>query len=270
MTSTRATAGSPSDGFTIGEVLNQLKEDFEDITISKIRFLESEGLIYPDRTESGYRKFTDDDVDRLRFILTAQRDHYLPLKVIREQLERLDAGQRPSAPTPPPPTALREDSDDAGTGARRAVEIAQTLEAVVSGGEPSLLDQPASQVALTLREFCEATGLAATEVRALKDYGIIGERGDDSGQFDGDDLLAARAARELFALGLEARHLRMYRQFVDRELALFEQLVTPLLRQRNPEARRQAVRQLEKLALLTGRMKRALLARALRGYVRGS
>ena len=82
-----------SDGFTIGEVLNQLKEDFEDITISKIRFLESEGLVYPDRTESGYRKFTEDDVDRLRFILTAQRDHYLPLKVIREQLERLDSGQ---------------------------------------------------------------------------------------------------------------------------------------------------------------------------------
>ena len=269
MTSTRATAGSPSDGFTIGEVLNQLKEDFEDITISKIRFLESEGLIYPDRTESGYRKFTEDDVDRLRFILTAQRDHYLPLKVIREQLERLDAGQRPSAPTPPPPSALREDSD-AELGARRAVEIAQTLEAVVSGGEQGLLDQPAAQIALTLREFCEATGLTASEVRALKDYGIIGERGDDSGQFDGDDLLAARAARELFSLGLEARHLRMYRQFVDRELALFEQLVTPLLRQRNPEARRQAVRQLEKLGLLTGRMKRALLARALRGYVRGS
>lgn len=89
-----------ADGFTIGEVLNQLKEEFEDITISKIRFLESEGLIYPDRTESGYRKFTEDDVDRLRFILTAQRDHYLPLKVIREQLERLDAGD-PAAPRKP-------------------------------------------------------------------------------------------------------------------------------------------------------------------------
>jgi DNA-binding transcriptional MerR regulator len=270
VTSTRAATGSPSDGFTIGEVLNQLKEDFEDITISKIRFLESEGLIYPDRTESGYRKFTEDDVDRLRFILTAQRDHYLPLKVIREQLERLDAGQQPSTPTPPPPNALREDGDDAGSGGRRAMEIAQTLEALVSRSEPGLLDQPATQVVLALREFCEATGLLPNEVRALKDYGIIGERSDDSGQFDGDDLLAARAARELLALGLEARHLRMYRQFVDRELALFEQLVTPLLRQRNPEARRQAVRQLEKLALLTGQMKRSLLARALRGYVRGS
>ena len=269
MSVTRAATGPSSDGFTIGEVLNQLKEDFEDITISKIRFLESEGLIYPDRTESGYRKFTEDDVDRLRFILTAQRDHYLPLKVIREQLERLDAGQRPSTPTPPPPSGLREDGGE-GTAARRAVEIAHALESVVCGSEPGLLDQPAAQVALSLREFCEATGLGAGDVRALKDYGIVGDRGDEGSLFDADDLLAARAARELMGLGLEARHLRMYRQFVDRELALFEQLVTPLLRQRNPEARRQAIRQLEKLALLTGKLKRALLSRALRGYVRGS
>src|SRR5918999_71069 len=113
-----------SDGFTIGEVLNQLKHDFEDISISKIRFLESEGLISPSRTESGYRKFSDDDVNRLRFILTAQRDHYLPLKVIREQLERLDSGQRPSAPTPPPPAGLRDDGAGS-SAARRAAEIAQ-------------------------------------------------------------------------------------------------------------------------------------------------
>ncbi|MGH8910008.1 MAG: transcriptional regulator FtsR [Egibacteraceae bacterium] len=268
MSSTRAAAGSPSDGFTIGEVLNQLKEDFEDITISKIRFLESEGLVYPDRTESGYRKFTEDDVDRLRFILTAQRDHYLPLKVIREQLERLDAGLRSNSATPSVPARLR-DTDDGGS-VRRITEIARTLEAVSSAAEPGLLEQPPTHVVVALRDFCEATGLDAAQVRELKDYGIIGHRSDDSGQFDGDDLLAAHAARELMGLGLEARHLRMYRQFVDRELALFEQLVTPLLRQRNPDARRQAVRQLERLGLLTGKMKRALLTRALRGYLGGS
>jgi DNA-binding transcriptional MerR regulator len=253
-----------TDGFTIGEVLNQLKEEFEDITISKIRFLESEGLIYPDRTESGYRKFTDDDVDRLRFILTAQRDHYLPLKVIREQLERLDAGD-PDAKARP---AVAGDGSGEDDGIR-AAEIARVLEAALSE-EGSLLDHPAQPVALNLREFCDATGLDAQEVRALRDYGIIGEREDDSGPFDSDDLLAARAARDLLHLGLEPRHLRMYRQFVDRELALFEQLVTPLLRQRNPEARRQATRQLDKLATLTDRMKRSLLARALRGYVHGA
>lgn len=268
MTTTRAAAGSSGDGFTIGEVLNQLKEDFEDITISKIRFLESEGLVYPDRTESGYRKFTEDDVDRLRFILTAQRDHYLPLKVIREQLERLDSGQRPRAATPVPAAGPHLEASGGGTVPRPS-QIAEALESVVSA-EPALLEQHTSQVTLNLREFCQATGLDSGEVRSLKDYGIIGDRKDDSSQFDGDDVLAGRAARELLNLGLEARHLRMYRQFVDRELALFEQLVTPLLRQRNPEARRQAVRQLEKLGLLTGKMKRALLARALRGYLGGA
>ena len=260
-----------TDGFTIGEVLNQLKEEFEDITISKIRFLESEGLIYPDRTESGYRKFTEDDVDRLRFILTAQRDHYLPLKVIREQLERLDAGD-PAAPRRPAATGDNSaggDPLDVDMAGQRAVEIARVLEAALAD-DGSLLDQPTQHVTLNLREFCEATGLDPVEVRSLRDYGIIGDRGEDGSPFDGDDLLAARAARDLLNLGLEPRHLRMYRQFVDRELALFEQLVTPLLRQRNPEARRQATRQLDKLASLTDRMKRSLLARALRGYVHGA
>ena len=256
-----------SDGFTIGEVLNQLKEEFEDITISKIRFLESEGLIYPDRTESGYRKFTDDDVDRLRFILTAQRDHYLPLKVIREQLERLDAGEPTEQGLPQPVAA----DHPAPVDGRRASEIAAALEAAVSGGDSLLLDgQTADRVALSLREFCEATGLEPAEVRQLRDFGIVGGvAGDASGPFGADDLLAARAARDLLRLGLEARHLRMYRQFVDREVALFEQLVTPLLRQRNPEARRQVTRQLDKLSTLTGRMKRSLLVRSLRGYVQG-
>jgi DNA-binding transcriptional MerR regulator len=260
------------DGFTIGEVLNQLKEDFEDITISKIRFLESEGLIYPDRTESGYRKFTDDDVDRLRFILTAQRDHYLPLKVIREQLERLDAGEAPQVA----PGAAGARGNGAATGdgdatasPQHVAELAARALEALAAGDAALLEVP-PPLSLALREFCEATALEATQVRALREFGIIGERGNEAGPFDADDVIAARAARELLKLGLEPRHLRMYAQFVDRELALFEQLVTPLLRQRNPEARRQATRQLEQLATLTGALKRSLLAHALRGYVHGA
>ena len=252
-----------ADGYTIGEVLNQLKEEFEDITISKIRFLESEGLIYPDRTESGYRKFTDDDVDRLRFILTAQRDHYLPLKVIREQLERLDAGDAPIAGATPFAQEAEPRVPD------RAAQIAQALEAAVTRNETPLLVEPSSPVELTLRELADVTGLDLAQVKALRDYGIVGDPADPGAPLDADDLLAARAARDLLRLGLEARHLRMYRQFVDREVALYEQLVTPLLRQRNPEARRQAASQLERLATLTSRMKRSLLARALRSSVRG-
>lgn len=256
------------DGFTIGEVLNLLKDDFEEITISKIRFLESEGLVYPDRTESGYRKFTDDDVDRLRFVLTAQRDHYLPLRVIREQLERVDredGGRLANG-------ASRDGAEGPVLDGRRGAELAQALESAAGAGDGPLLETAPTPVALSLREFAEATGLTASEVRSLRDYGVVGalkrDRSDEA-TFDSDDLLAARAARQLLRMGLEPRHLRMYRQFVDRELALFEQLVTPLLRQRNPEARRQATRQLEQLASSTGRMKRALLAQTLRGYIHG-
>lgn len=248
------------DGFTIGEVLNQLKEDFEDITISKIRFLESEGLIYPDRTESGYRKFTDDDVERLRFILIAQRDHFLPLKVIRERLEEHDVALA---------NGDAADGDGPDTGPTLSPSQLQAVleQAMSSGVEASLLESPPSAVHLTLRDFCEATGLDTSEVRSLREFGIIAEHVDEEIAFDGDDLIAARAARDLLRLGLEPRHLRMYVQFVAREVALFEQLTTPLLRQRNPEARRQAGRQLDKLAGTTSTMKRQLLARALRRYV---
>ncbi len=242
----------PGDGYTIGEVLNQLKEEFEDITISKIRFLESEGLIYPDRTESGYRKFTDDDVDRLRFILTAQRDHYLPLKVIREQLERLDAGELPgsaAAEATAEPTPTRAGAAPADPTAVAPIEVP---------GTPSQVG---------LRELCEATGLDAAQVRALRDFGILGGHGDEGAPFDADDVAAGRTAKELLRLGLEPRHLRMYRQFAEREVALFEQLVIPLQRQRNPEARRQAARQLETLAELTTRLQSVLLSRELRAHV---
>ncbi|MPZ89339.1 MAG: MerR family transcriptional regulator [Nitriliruptorales bacterium] len=249
----------------MGEVLNRLKQDFEDISISKIRFLESEGLISPDRTESGYRKFSDDDVDRLRFILTAQRDHYLPLKVIREQLERVDSGQTdtpasngmtgvlPGMEPPSPFETLRSgESDD-----RRSADDQPFLDG----------STPASSISFV--EFCETTGLQPAEVRALKEFGILSGKGNDAALFDADDLTVARAARELIRHGLEPRHLRMYRQFVDREMSLFEQLVTPLMRQRNPEARRRASRQLETLASATNRLKRAVLVRALRSHLHG-
>lgn len=246
-----AEARAVGDGYTIGEVLNQLKEDFEDITISKIRFLESEGLVYPDRTESGYRKFTDDDVDRLRFVLTAQRDHYLPLKVIREQLDRLDAGeQMPAGPLP----------EGGAPSGERAAEDPDLEELAAAPGD----------VTMGVRELGEATGLDPAQIRALREYGVLGDKSDEKTTFDGDDLVAAKAARELLQLGLEPRHLRMYRQFVEREMALFDQLVLPTMRQRDPEARRQAVRQLETLSALTSRLQSALLARALRSHIHGS
>jgi DNA-binding transcriptional MerR regulator len=253
------------EGFTIGEVLNRLKQEFEDISISKIRFLESEGLIYPDRTESGYRKFSDDDVDRLRFILTAQRDHYLPLKVIREQLERVDAGVL-DAPVPngAVSAATLPGMDVPADNHRRASDMRDAE----AGIEPRLGEQN-GQAVLGMAEFCESAGLEPEEVRALKEYGLLAGGGDEATPFDADDLMAARAARDLLRLGLEPRHMRMYALFVAREVALFEQLVVPLLRQHNPEAKKQATRLLETLSSATGRMRRALLGRELRHVVSG-
>lgn len=252
-----------ADGYTIGEVLNQLKDDFEDITISKIRFLESEGLVSPDRTESGYRKFSDDDVNRLRFILTAQRDHYLPLKVIRDQLDRLDAGEVPVQP-------VTTDADAVVGPTVGPADLSRALDAALTSSADRLLESDGEAVTFDATQLADAAGLPVPDVRSLREYGLIGRGQPDANTFGAGDLLVARAARDLLGTGLEPRHLRMYLQFVDREVALFEQLVTPLLRQRNPDARRRAAEQLERLATLTGRMQRAMLTASLRAFLQGS
>jgi DNA-binding transcriptional MerR regulator len=238
---------------TIGEVLNRLKDEFDDITISKIRFLEAEGLISPDRTESGYRKFTDADIDRLRYVLRAQRDRYLPLKVIKEELQRIDAGL-PVAPPDPTPGA-----DE--VAAVRGAPAPEPDPAPTSG---SLLDGSTSDVQLTLDELADATGLSERQVRELRDHGLLRDRST----YDGDDLLVGKLAADLLGTGLEVRHLRMYRQFADREAALAEQLTAALLRQRNPDSRRQATAQAEHLAEVGGRLHKALLAAQLRSLLR--
>lgn len=233
-----------SEARTIGEVLNELKEEFEDITISKIRFLESEGLISPDRTESGYRQFTEADVDRLRYVLRAQRDRYLPLKVIREELDRLDAGLPIDAPPSTP------DSDE--------VEL-------VTGHDGDDDESAAvADVELSLDELAEAAGLSPQAARELRDNGLLA----DDGPYRNDALEAASAAASLLEIGLEPRHLRMYRQFVDRQLGLASQLVSPLLRRRNPDARDRARRHLDVIAEEGDALHRALLERELADLLR--
>lgn len=154
---------------SIGEVLNRLKDEFDDITISKIRFLEAEGLINPDRTESGYRKFADADIDRLRYVLRAQRDRYLPLKVIKDELDRIDAGlpvENPAtAPEPDDVATLRGEDD---------IPVVAT----------SLLAAPSTEVSLTTSELAETVGLEVGVVRGLIDHGLL----PDADHFDGADL----------------------------------------------------------------------------------
>ena len=227
---------------TIGEVLKALQADFDDITISKIRFLEAEGLISPDRTDSGYRKFDDDDVERLRYVLRAQRDRYLPLKVIREELDRIDAGL------------------DVGSAAGPSPEDVASLR----GEDDGLGDQPLLPPRGT--ETYDVEGLAAAaeldpaDVEALVGHGLL----PATATFDAAALRVARLAADLLDAGLEPRHLRMYPQFAERQFALIEQLIAPVLRQRNPEARSAATARGERVAERGAALNRALLGNRLR------
>lgn len=249
--------------YTIGEVLNQLRDEFDDITISKIRFLESEGLISPDRTESGYRKFTPTDVDRLRYILRAQRDRYLPLKVIREELDQREAGHPGAAPpaaTPPPAPGQPEGADPA-VPAPTPDAPAAAAAAPPPGHLPSrsVPDGPV----LDTEQLATAAGVEVAEVAGLVEHGLLG-----GPPYDAEAVDIAMLAGRLLGGGLEARHLRMYRQFAERELALAEQLVTPLLRQRNPDSRDDAAEQADLLATAGASLHRALLVQRLRALLR--
>jgi DNA-binding transcriptional MerR regulator len=231
---------------SIGEVLVSLKAEFPDVTISKIRFLESEGLIAPERTSSGYRKFHQPDVDRLRMILKLQRDEYLPLKVIRE---RLDGGEEPEA---------------------AAAQGPPTLPKAEPASLEEELDEPVPSTQLSADELAAAAGVDNDVLEALTSFAILRPRQvDGERRFGGDDLVILRIVKAFFKYGVEPRHLTMYRHFADREAAFFQQIVLPTLRQRNPEARRAAGEQLAELAQASRRLKQALLRANIRDYLPG-
>ncbi len=217
---------------SIGEVLAHLRPDFPDVTISKIRFLESEGLVEPQRSPSGYRRFSHDDIARLRFVLTVQRDHYLPLRVIKEQLEQLDGGMELSQ------------------GGRPGTPFA------VAGSthEPG-------EVRLSRSSLAEAAGISDELLADLESYGLVTARG---ATFDADALVVARTAGELAAFGLEPRHLRTIRSAAEREVGLVEQVVAPMLRQRGAEARGRGEETASEIARLTSRLHAALVDAQLR------
>ncbi|GAA2743412.1 MerR family transcriptional regulator [Terrabacter aerolatus] len=196
--------GTAPRRLTIGKVLAALSEDFPDVTASKIRFLEAEGLVLPHRTASGYRTYTDDDVRRLRYVLTAQRDRYWPLKVIRDALDALDRG-------------LSEPGDDPGG---RPQPPAPGVDPEVPR-PADLLPRPA--VALTGPELREATGIDRATMHALETYGLL--QPDERGHFGHEALSVAAAARTLAEHGLEPRHLRPFRTAADREVGLVDQVL---------------------------------------------
>ena len=235
----------PSRSFmSIGEVLGALRPDFPDVTISKIRFLESEGLVEPDRTSSGYRKFSHDDVARLRYVLTAQRDNYLPLRVIKSHLEAIDRGLEP--PTSP----------GAGPQVPRSLVAADGLP-----GPDAFVPEP-SELRLSRDELVDAAGITGEQLAMLEGFGLVAAR--PGGYFDGDSLVVARTVGELSRFGLEPRHLRAFRAAADREVGLVEQVVAPLVRQRNPEARARADETARELAALSVKLHAILVKAGLR------
>jgi DNA-binding transcriptional MerR regulator len=224
---------------TIGEVLNLLKEEFPDITISKIRFLESQGLLQPERTPSGYRKFYQEDVERLRYILSQQKERFLPLKVIKKQLTALDrAGE---------PVPSRTNAD---------LSVSLPVGEELPEGEGPLFSREA---------LADAAEIDYDSLSDLEGYGLIEARTTSEGKvYTEEDLKICKLAKAMMRHGLQARHLRMYKIFADKEAGLFEQLVEPIMRQRNPEARKIARSTLGDLAALGKELKHELLKRRLR------
>ncbi len=262
MTGGAAAAGGPHSEvlMSIGEVLAHLRVDFPDTTISKLRFLETEGLVEPRRTTAGYRKYSWDDVARLRYVLTAQRDHYLPLRVIRDRLAALDDGA-PAAPamagTPLGPAGHGTPADGAHGGNR----LRPALVAVASS-TPSEVSADPVDLLLRRDDLLSAAGLTEPALAALEQYGLVAER--PGGGYDADALEVATAAARLAEYGLQARHLRAYRAAADREIGLFTQLVAPLARQSGPAARARAAETVRELAACTERLHAALVRGGLR------
>jgi DNA-binding transcriptional MerR regulator len=295
-----STAGERSH-LSIGEVLSLLQEDFPDVSISKIRFLESQGLLDPERTPSGYRKFYDADILRLRWILRQQRENFLPLKVIKDRLARGDVDFRElvgpppresadSEPAPAPVAAGGRSGPGPAPGAeaeprRGAVAPASLIqEAPVRAGDGSehhgalrpgvdpvrrsLLETDEPGVTLTVDELCRATGLSAREVGELERFGMLAGRTlGSTTYYDEEALTVARLAAGFRSHGVEARHLRMYKMAAQREVGLFEQLLLPLLRKRSPSARREATELADELASLGDSLRATMLRQQLRDYL---
>ena len=225
-----AESGEPDDEglLSIGELINDLREEFPDVSISKVRFLESQGLLAPARSDGGYRLFDPSDVERLRFILRQQRDHFLPLKVIKSKLTLWERG---------------EEFDDTEPTARTGL--------LEHRSEP-----------LTEPELVRRSGLTEEHVAALVSHGLLEKPRD--GVYPAEALVVASEARRLFAQGLEPRHLRAVKHAAEREVDVIAQLSAPLLRIRNAEGREQARNVVEGAGESMIALHRALLAAELR------
>ena len=226
---------SSRDYLTIGEVVQRLQQVYPDLTISKLRFLEDEGLVSPERTAGGYRKFSAADVARVEMVLRLQKDHFLPLAVIREKLADFDRGRIPA------------ELEATGTAVARSVVVAE-----VDEGPVALDDAPAS------------LGIPVSFVRELAEYGLVEVTREDGREvLTRQDVQIVHVAWDLRRFGVEPRHLRMYETFAEREASFFSQILMPAFRHRTPETRQKLSETLVELSTMTGDLKGRLLRRAL-------
>jgi DNA-binding transcriptional MerR regulator len=286
----RTTAERPY--LSIGEVLGLLLEEFPDITISKIRYLESQGLIVPERTASGYRKFYDEDVERLRYVLTEQKDNFLPLRVIKNRLDTPPAGIERPEPQRPEPRGIKNvlsaqemaaqetvelDSDEDTTvipdtkthpasRAPKAFPIVTDRQSQNAARRPALPD-PSDAVGrpatYSRAELLELSGLDEAILKDLESFHLVTARQvGNQGLFDEHDLAVAEVARGFAEAGFDVRHLKAWKISAEREAGLFEQRVLPVLRRRSPESRQESNNLLDDLSDLGGRLRAILVARA--------
>jgi DNA-binding transcriptional MerR regulator len=230
---------------TIGAVCKALQQEFPDISISKIRYLEDQKLLQPRRTAGGYRIYTTGDVQRLRTVLRLQRDEFLPLRVIRQVLA---TGRAEAAVPPPGPVSGPAGDSRPGAALRRATFSIRDKGALFS-----------------LEDVVDETGADPKLVKELQDFGIVsGELHNGTRFFDDAERDIIRAVTELARYGVAARNLRVFRSSAEREAALLQQILAPALRSRNPERRKEAVELLENLAAIASHLKHLLLVRDLR------
>jgi len=270
---------------SIGEVLGLLLEEFPDITISKIRFLESQGLIVPERTASGYRKFYDDDVERLRYILTEQKDKFLPLRVIKDRLDTPPAGtERPeprgiknvlSASELAERDDVVEEVEITDVPVTKTHPASRVPKAVAAPAErqtqnanrrpamPDPSDAVGRPATYSRSELLDLSGLDEATLKDLEAFHLVSARQvGTQGLFDEHDLAVAEVARGFADAGFDVRHLKAWKISAEREAGLFEQRVLPVLRRRSPESRQESNNLLDDLSDLGGRLRAILVARA--------
>jgi DNA-binding transcriptional MerR regulator len=226
---------------SIGAVVETLNKEFKDLSISKIRYLEDQGLIEPKRTTGGYRRFTDGDVERLRLVLKLQKERYLPLIVIREKIKHLSTG--------------RVKGSDLLSLPKEEIPVDKSL----LGAEKRFSREEAS----------EATGFTAKEISELESYGLVQSEKSDKGEtFSSGNVKVMHLAKSLSRHGIQPRHLRLYQNFAERESTLMEQIVAPVLKQKSDDAQQKAIQTLTELADLSRQLREVLLNNSLRSFLK--